>query len=132
MTTSTKRKPYVRGMQANWWQKLGFYKFYMLRESSALGNVWFSIVLIYGIFSMKDGAAGWESFVALLQNPLVLILNIISLLLAALHTKTWFELAPKAANIVVGDSKMGPGPVIKALWVVTIIVTVVILAVTLL
>ena len=95
MTTSTKRKPYVRGMQANWWQKLGFYKFYMLRESSALGNVWFSIVLIYGIFSMKDGAAGWESFVAFLQNPLVLILNIISLLLAALHTKTWFELAQK-------------------------------------
>lgn len=68
MTTSTKRKPYVRGMQANWWQKLGFYKFYMLRESSALGNVWFSIVLIYGIFSMKDGAAGWGKLCGLLAE----------------------------------------------------------------
>ncbi|GAJ67154.1 fumarate reductase subunit C [Edwardsiella piscicida] len=132
MTTSTKRKPYVRGMSSNWWQKLGFYKFYMLRESSALENVWFSIVLIYGVFSLKDGAAGWESFVALLQNPLVLVLNIISLLLAVLHTKTWFELAPKAANIVVNDEKMGPAPIIKALWVVTIVATVVVLGLALL
>ncbi|ACR67631.1 fumarate reductase subunit FrdC [Edwardsiella ictaluri] len=132
MTTSTKRKPYVRGMSSNWWHKLGFYKFYMLRESSALENVWFSIVLIYGVFSLKDGAAGWESFVAFLQNPLVLVLNIISLLLAVLHTKTWFELAPKAANIVVNDEKMGPAPIIKALWVVTIVVTVVVLGLALL
>ncbi|ADM40414.1 fumarate reductase subunit FrdC [Edwardsiella piscicida] len=132
MTTSTKRKPYVRGMSSNWWQKLGFYKFYMLRESSALENVWFSIVLIYGVFSLKDGAAGWESFVAFLQNPLVLVLNIISLLLAVLHTKTWFELAPKAANIVVNDEKMGPAPIIKALWVVTIVATVVVLGLALL
>lgn len=132
MTTSTKRKPYVRGMAPNWWQKLGFYKFYMLREGTALGNVWFSIVLIYGLFSLKGGMVGWESFVGFLQNPLVLVLNIISLLMAVLHTKTWFELAPKAANIVVNDEKMGPGPVIKALWAVTIIVTVIILAVALL
>ena len=132
MTTSTKRKPYVRGMSSNWWQNLGFYKFYMLRESSALENVWFSIVLIYGVFSLKDGAAGWESFVAFLQNPLVLVLNIISLLLAVLHTKTWFELAPKAANIVVNDEKMGPAPIIKALWVVTIVATVVVLGLALL
>lgn len=132
MTTSTKRKPYVRGMSSNWWQKLGFYKFYMLRESSALENVWFSIVLLYGVFSLKDGAVGWESFVAFLQNPLVLVLNIISLLLAVLHTKTWFELAPKAANIVVNDEKMGPAPIIKALWVVTIVATVVVLGLALL
>ncbi|SPW34908.1 Fumarate reductase 15 kDa hydrophobic protein [Edwardsiella tarda] len=132
MTTSTKRKPYVRGMSSNWWQKLGFYKFYMLRESSALENVWFSIVLIYGVFSLKDGAAGWESFVTFLQNPLVLVLNIISLLLAVLHTKTWFELAPKAANIVVNDEKMGPAPIIKALWAVTIVATVVVLGLALL
>ena len=51
--------------------------------------------------------------------------------LALLHTKTWFELAPKAANIIVKDEKMGPEPIIKGLWAVTVVATVVILFVAL-
>ncbi|HIC8829492.1 TPA: fumarate reductase subunit FrdC, partial [Enterobacter asburiae] len=38
---------------------------------------------------------------------------------------------PKAANIIVKDEKMGPEPVIKGLWAVTILVTAVILFVAL-
>lgn len=41
------------------------------------------------------------------------------------------ELAPKAANIIVKGEKMGPEPVIKGLWAVTAIATVVILFVAL-
>lgn len=36
-----------------------------------------------------------------------MILNLITLAAALLHTKTWFELAPKAANIIVKDEKWG-------------------------
>ena len=61
----------------------------------------------------------------------MVLLNIIVLAAALLHTKTWFELAPKAANIIVKGEKMGPEPVIKGLWVVTAVVTVVILGVAL-
>ena len=70
-------------------------------------------------------------FVGFLQNPVVVILNLITPAAALLHTKTWFELAPKAANIIVKDEKMGPEPIIKGLWVVTAVVTVVILYVAL-
>ena len=70
-------------------------------------------------------------FVAFLQNPVVLLLNLIALAAALLHTKTWFELAPKAANIIVKDEKMGPEPIIKGLWAVTVVATVVILFVAL-
>lgn len=129
---TTKRKAYVRTMAPNWWQQLGFYRFYMLREGTSVPTLWFSILLIYGVFALKSGPAGWESFVGFLQNPLVLLINIITLLAAVLHTKTWFELAPKAANIIVNSEKMGPGPIIKALWVVTVVVTAIILAVALL
>ncbi len=128
---TTKRKPYVRPMPANWWQKLGFYRFYMLREGTALPAVWFSIVLISGLFALKNGAESWAGFVGFLQNPVVVIINLIALAAALLHTKTWFELAPKAANIIVKDEKMGPEPIIKGLWGVTIVVTVVILLVAL-
>ncbi|MBJ7223470.1 MULTISPECIES: fumarate reductase subunit FrdC [unclassified Brenneria] len=129
---TSKRKAYVRGMAPTWWQKLGFYRFYMLREGTAVPAVWFSIILMCGVFSLKNGPEGWESFVGFLQNPLVLLINIIALLAAALHTKTWFELAPKASIIIVKDEKMGPEPIIKGLWAVTIVVTLAVLAIALL
>lgn len=122
----------MRAMAPNWWQKLGFYRFYMLREGTSVPAVWFSILMIYGVFALKGGAESWAGFVGFLQNPLVLLINIIALLAALLHTKTWFDLAPKAANIVVNNEKMGPGPIVKALWAVTILVTLVVLAVALL
>ena len=61
----------------------------------------------------------------------MVILNIIVLAAALLHTKTWFELAPKAANIIVKNEKLGPEPIIKGLWAVTAVVTVVVLGVAL-
>lgn len=127
----TKRKPYVRPMQANWWQKLGFYRFYMLREGTAVPAVWFSLELIFGLFALKNGPDAWIGFVSFLQHPVVVILNVVTLAAALLHTKTWFELAPKAANIIIKDEKMGPEPVIKGLWIITAAVTVIIFIVAL-
>ncbi|TNH42803.1 fumarate reductase subunit FrdC [Photorhabdus luminescens] len=128
---TTKRKPYIHSMAPNWWQKLGFYRFYILRESTAVTTTWFSILLIYGLFALKSGAQSWDEFVTFLQNPVILLINLITLLGALLHTKTWFELAPKAANIVIKSEKMGPEPIIKLLWAVTIIVTTIILGIAL-
>lgn len=70
-------------------------------------------------------------FVAFLQNPVALLLNLIALAAALLHTKTWFDLAPKASLIIVKGEKMGPEPVVKGLWVVAAVVTVVVLFIAL-
>ncbi|ANO31386.1 fumarate reductase subunit FrdC [Escherichia coli] len=128
---TTKRKPYVRPMMSTWWKKLPFYRFYMLREGTAVPAVWFSIELIFGLFALKNGPEAWAGFVDFLQNPVIVIINLITLAAALLHTKTWFELAPKAANIIVKDEKMGPEPIIKSLWAVTVVATIVILFVAL-
>ncbi|MGM1327976.1 fumarate reductase subunit C, partial [Klebsiella michiganensis] len=72
---TTKRKPYVRPMPSTWWKKLPFYRFYMLREGTAVPTVWFSIVLIYGLFALKHGAESWAGYIGFLQNPIVVILN---------------------------------------------------------
>lgn len=126
----TKRKPYVREMKASWWKNLGFYKFYMFREFTAVPAVWFSIVVLIGVFSLRS-LESWAGFVGFLQNPLVMLLNIITLVMGVVHTKTWFDLAPKAVNIVKGDEKMSPKPMIAGMWAVTAVVTVIILAVAL-
>jgi len=123
----TKRKPYTPPMTSGWWRKLGFYRFYMLREGTSIPTVWFSLVLIYGLFSLKNGPESWAGFVGFLQNPVVIILNIITLAAAVLHTKTWFELAPKASIVIIKNQKMPPQPVIAGLWVLTVLVTLVVL-----
>ena len=128
---TTKRKPYVRPMMSTWWKKLPFYRFYMLREGTAVPAGGFSIELIFGLFALKNGPEAWAGFVDFLQNPVIVIINLITLAAALLHTKTWFELAPKAANIIVKDEKMGPEPIIKSLWAVTVVATIVILFVAL-
>ena len=130
-STGSKRKPYVREMKASWWKSLPFYRFYMLREGTAVPAVWFSLLLLAGVFSLRNGPESWAGFVHFLQNPVVMLINLIALLAALLHTKTWFELAPKAANIIVKDEKMGPEPIIKSLWAVTVVATIVILFVAL-
>jgi fumarate reductase subunit C len=128
---TTKRKPYVRPMPSTWWKSLPFYRFYMLREGTAIPTVWFSIVLIYGLFALKHGPESWAGFVDFLQNPIIVVLNLITLAAALLHTKTWFELAPKAANIIIKNEKLKPEPIIKGLWVVTGLATLVTLFVAL-
>lgn len=128
---TTKRKPYVREMKGDWWQKLGFYRFYIMRESTSVLQVWFSILVLYGVFALKGGPESWEGFVAFLHNPIVLIINIITLAATLLHTSTWFKLAPKAVCIIVKDKKMPEEPIVKGFWALTIVVTVAILAIAL-
>jgi len=110
---TTKRKAYVRPMPSTWWKNLPFYRFYMLRAGTEVPAVWFSIELMYGLFALKHGPETWAGFVGFLQNPIVVILNIIVLAAALLHTKTWFELAPKAANIIVKAKKWGQSRSLK-------------------
>lgn len=52
---TTKRKPYVREMTPTWWNKLGFYRFYMLREGTAVVQLWFSLLVMYGVYCLKGG-----------------------------------------------------------------------------
>ena len=60
---TTKRKPYVRPMTSTWRKKLPFYRFYMLREGTAVPAVWFSLELIFGLFALKNGPEAWAGFV---------------------------------------------------------------------
>ncbi|MGL4600054.1 MAG: fumarate reductase subunit FrdC, partial [Plesiomonas sp.] len=108
-----------------------FYKFYMIREGSAVPTVWFGLVLLYGMFALRSGAESWGTFVGFLQNPIVLLLNLIALAMTLLHTATWFNLAPKAQIIIVNDEKLAESKIVKALWAVMVAFTVFALAIVL-
>jgi len=127
---TSKRKAYHRPVTASWWLKLGFYRFYMLREGTAIPALWFSLELIFGLFALKHGEQNWTAFVSFLQHPLVMALNLVALAAALLHSKTWFELAPKASVIVIGDKKLSSAPIIRGLWSLMIAISIIVLATT--
>jgi fumarate reductase subunit C len=65
---TTKRKAYVRPMPSTWWKNLPFYRFYMLREGTAVPAVWFSLELIM-VCLPSSMARKPARFVGFLQNP---------------------------------------------------------------
>lgn len=126
MTTITsKRKKYVRDVPANWWKRLDFYKAYMLREATSIPTVWFCIVLLYGVICISKGIFGVIGFITFLQNPFVVILNIIALAGAAYNTYTWFNLTPKALNLIVNNQRVKQPVINKIMWAITIVASVV-------
>lgn len=118
MTTTTKRKTYVREVTPTWWKRLEFYKLYILREATALTTVWFCLVLFYGVVCLGNGSFE-TSFVNFLKNPLVIILNIITMAGVLYNTITWYGLTPKALNLIYKNEKLPQSVVKIAMWVIT-------------
>ena len=126
--TASKRKKYVRPMTVTWWQKLDFYKAYMLREATSIFAVWFCIVLLYGVLCLASNpmpGLGILSFIEFLRNPIVVFLNIITLIATLYHTVTYFLMTPKVMNIIVKNERLSHRVVRNALWAVTALVSVI-------
>ncbi|QGM81400.1 fumarate reductase subunit FrdC [Otariodibacter oris] len=126
-TTASKRKKYVREVKPTWWKRLDFYKLYIAREATSVPTLWFCLVLLYGVISLGNGLPGFSDFVDFLQNPIVVILNIIALAAAVLNTVTYYKMVPKVLNIIVKNQRINPNIITLSLWALTAIVSVVIL-----
>ncbi|AWX14753.1 fumarate reductase subunit C [Mergibacter septicus] len=123
-SSSSKRKKYVREVKASWWKKLDFYKAYMLREATAIPTVWFCIVLLFGVINLNtNGLEGIVTFISFLRNPIVIILNIITLGMVCYNTYTWFNLTPKALNIIYNNERLPQSYIRVVMWVITVAVT---------
>ena len=126
--TVSKRKKYVRPMTATWWQKLDFYKAYMVREATSIFAVWFCIVLLYGVLCLARNPVpglGIIAFIGFLRNPIVVILNIITLIATLYHTATYFVMTPKVMNIIVKNERLPHHVLRNALWAVTAVISVI-------
>lgn len=126
MTTATKRKAYVREVKATWWKKLPFYKMYMVREATAIPTVWFSLVLFYGALTLGKGTFGTD-FVSFVQNPIVIVLNLISLVAILYHAATLFVMTPQAMPIMVKGEFLSVDFVKKVFWGITALISLVVL-----
>ncbi|MBE2895238.1 fumarate reductase subunit FrdC [Spirabiliibacterium falconis] len=121
-TAATKRKKYVREVKPTWWKKLDFYKFYMVREATALPTVWFCIVLFYAFLCLGNGSFE-TNFVSFLKNPLVILLNVITMAGLVFNTVTWFGLTPKALNLIYKNERVPQAWIRLVMWAITLLVS---------
>jgi len=124
------RRPYVRPMQG-WWRRDPFFMAYMLREMTALGVLVYSIVLCVGVVRLSQGEAAWNGFLAALRSPGSILLHLVLLLCFAVHARSWFEIMPKTMPMMhMGGQRVQPATITRTGWIVTIVVTVAMFALT--
>ena len=107
------RQPFVRPVsKTTWYMRNGRYKIYMLREMTCLLVGFYSFLTIYALSTLAAGPDAWNGFIASQQNTVMIVVHAIFLLYFLFYqTFAWFELAPKAMPVQLGEKKL-PGKLI--------------------
>jgi fumarate reductase subunit C len=79
-----------------WWLKKRSYLAFILREVSSVFVAWFVVFLLLLVRAVSRGEESYREFLAWSASPLVVLLNLVSLLFVVFHAVTWFNLAPQA------------------------------------
>lgn len=107
------RNPYVPKQPANWWVKNPYYRFYMLREGTAIPLFLYALLLLYGVYALTQGESAFNQWVAMLRSPGMIVFQLIAFIAAVFHAFTWFELVPKILVLRFGDFRV-PDFLVKA------------------
>ena len=129
--SQSKRKPYVRPVDRNWWTKSRFFLLYMLREGTSLFVSTYAVILLVGLLRLSQGPEAFAGWQAALTHPLSILFHLAILAACLFHAKTWFELAPKAMRLMKGEELFPAKPIILAQYAALGVVSLVVLLVTL-
>lgn len=99
-------KGYRVRVSTYWWLARWAYLKFILREVSSIFVAWFVVETLMQIHALSEGSIAYAEFQNFLRNPLVMALNVISLLFVVFHTVTWFNLAPKAMAVRMGGKRV--------------------------
>ena len=93
-----------------WWMKKRTYFMFVLRELSSIFVAWFAVFLMIMVSAIGRGEASYRGFMNWAASPAVIVINVIALAFAILHTVTWFALTPQAMVVRFGGRRV---PVVK-------------------
>lgn len=110
------RKPYTHQQAANWYLQNRYFKFYMLREFTALTTVLAALNLFYGVAALASDLSLWLGWIEFQKNPLILLINLIIIAGSLYHGQTWFVAMPKAMPIQRGTKFVPAELIIKGAW----------------
>lgn len=98
------RKPYVREIpKATWYFARPRDIHHMLQEVSSFFIGAYAILLVAGLGALAEGEAAYGMFLAGLGSPLSIGFHWLVLAVALFHSVSWFNVAPKAMRMQVGE-----------------------------
>ncbi|HYN24289.1 MAG TPA: hypothetical protein VES69_04530 [Pyrinomonadaceae bacterium] len=89
-----------------WWTLQWKYLKFILRELSSLSVAYFVVLTLLQLRALSRGPASYAAFQEWLKSPIVMALNVISLLFVLFHTITWFNLTPSAMPVRVRGKRL--------------------------
>lgn len=101
-------KLYNRRVPIFWWVHKWVHMRFILRELTSVFVAFYAIMLLVHVRALAAGPEAYASFMAWLQTPLALALHAVALVMVLFHSISWFNLAPKAMVIRVGERRV-PG-----------------------
>lgn len=121
------RKPYVREMTRTWWKDHPFYRMYMLRESTVLPLIFFTLFLTAGLGCLVMGEAAWQSWLNFMSNPVVIAINIVALAGSLFHAQTFFSMMPQVIPIRIKGKLLDKKIIVLTQWAAVAVISAVIL-----
>ncbi len=104
-------KMYKRHMNIFWWANRWIHIKFIARELTSICVAAYAVILLFYVRAALNGPEAFEEFAALLKSPIVIAVHVLMLGGLLFHSITWFNLAPKAMVIKVGENNV-PGMVI--------------------
>ncbi len=94
-----------------WWtDKWSSIKF-ILRELTSVAVAVYSIIFLFYVSSILQNKETFEEFSERLKSPAFIALHVFILICLVFHSITWFNLAPQAMVIKLGEKKV-PGIIV--------------------
>jgi fumarate reductase subunit C len=100
---------------------------YMAREVTCIFIAIYTVILIVGLARLVQGPEAYAAFLTALRSPTSVVFHIAALVFSLYHSFTWFNLAPKAMPVRVGESALPHGVIAGAHYILWVVLTLVIL-----
>src|SRR5260221_69520 len=114
-------KTYKKRMSIFWWASRWSHIKFISRELTSVFVGGYAFVFLMYVRSILQGPEAFQKFSSLMRSPLMIVVHVIAFVGLLFHSITWFNLAPQAMGIKIGDKNI-PGVVIALMnyggWVV--------------
>ncbi len=97
-----------RRVTAGWWLSNRHYTLYMIRELTSFFVAVFSLLYIWQVAQFASNPAGYNSYLSLVRNPVMVLFSIIALGFTLYHSLTWFYLTGQVQPFKIGKTKTTP------------------------
>ena len=108
MPSSTEYSPrtFRNRVSTYWWLDRWPYLKFILRELSSVFVAWFVLMTVLQIRALRRGPTAYANFKEWLRNPILVAVNVLTLLFVIFHAATWFSLTPRAMPLRVGGKRV--------------------------